>query len=143
MLPTLRRRYWDDSLDAMHREVDRMFRGYVGDEAENLTGSYPVNITEDSDAVHVEAELPGFKRDQINITLEKGVLKIEAERKAEEPNGQTRRHLNERRYTRVARAFSLPAHVDESSVDASLEEGVLSIKLNKREEAKPRRIEVK
>jgi HSP20 family protein len=143
MLPIVRRRTWNESPVAnLHREMDRMFQDFwPNGEPESLTGAYPVDIREDENHVTVEAELPGFKRDEINVTLERGVLRIEAERQAEQQEGQ--KHLSERRYTRVARAFSLPSTVDESKVDASLNDGVLTLKLNKREEAKPRRIEVK
>jgi HSP20 family protein len=109
-------------------------------------GVYPVDIHEDDNHIYVEAEVPGFSRDQINVTLEKDVLTIQAQRevvKSDKDNDNATRHLSERRYTRVSRAFSLPNTVDENKVDARLENGVLYLTLHKREEVKPRRIEVK
>src|SRR5690606_7809254 len=97
--------------------------------------------TEEDDHITVEAELPGFKRDEISVTMEQGVLTIDAERKVEEKKGHPQ--LNERRWTRVTRSFRLGQAVDEGKVDAKLEDGVLTLTLPKREEVKPRRIEVK
>lgn len=150
MLPTRRsnvRSVWADPFDLLHRDFDRMISRYFNGESAPAapTAGYPVDIREDAERIYVEAELPGFKRDEINVTLENGVLTIEGERKADsnEPTDQGQRHLNERRYTKVARSFSLPNTVDEGNVDAKLEDGVLHLTLHKREEVKPRRIEVK
>ena len=145
MLPTQRvRSAWDDPFNVARnfdRALGRMLREDWQDEAE-LTGSYPVDINEDENNIYVQAEVPGFKRDELDITFESGVLTITGERKVE-ANGKQQRHLNERRYTRVRRSFSLPTTVDESNVNAKLENGVLHLTLPKREEVKPRRIEIK
>ncbi len=109
--------------------------------AEEMTGIYPVDIREEDGNLIVDAEMPGFKRDEIDVSTDNGVLRITAERKPEEQKGT--RHLSERRYTRVERAFSLPTAVDESNVDAKLEEGVLHLKMPQAEESKRKRIEVK
>ena len=144
MLPVRlqRREATEEPFSLMRREFDRFFRRMWGDGwADEELAAYPVDIREDDDSVLVEAELPGFKRDEINVTLEQGVLRISAERKAEESKGT--RHLTERRYTRIERAFTLPGAVDESHVEANLDNGVLSLRLPKTSEAKARRIEVK
>ena len=143
MLPTLRRSSYRTPFAELQQEIDRAFdRAWPGEDGGNgLTASYPVDIHEHDDHVEVEAELPGFTRDQINVTLEQGVLTITAERKPEEKKGQAQ--LNERRYTRVSRAFRLGQAVDEGKVQAKLHDGVLTLTLPKREEVKPRRIEVK
>jgi len=73
--------------------------------------------------------------------LENGVLTIAAERGPAEAKGE--QHLSERRYTRVSRSFMLPKTIDENKVDAKLADGVLSLTLHKRDEVKPRQIEVK
>jgi HSP20 family protein len=123
---------WDNPFDMFW---DR----FLGDQ-EATEGAYPVDIHEDEQHVYVEAELPGFTKDQINVTLENGVLQIAAERKAE-THGQT--HLNERRITKVTRRFSIPNTVDDQKVQARLDSGVLHLTLQKRDEVLPRRIEVK
>ena len=143
MLPVTRRNVasvWSDPFDLL----DRFFgpsaesgNGGTGD----LVGRYPVDIHEDDHHVYVEAEMPGFGREDIEVTLEDAVLTISGERKVDEEKGE--QHLRERRYTRVNRSFTLPSTLDESAVEASLSDGVLHVTLNKREEVKPRKITVK
>jgi len=123
-------------------ELSRALSKNWFDEGEATSlGAYPVDIHEDDDHVYVEAELPGFDKDEVEVTLENGILRINAERKSEEKKGQP--HLTERRFTRVSRAFSLPTTVDEGKVDAKLNDGVLNLTLDKRDEVKPRKIQVK
>lgn len=150
MLPTLKRRnglntLWADPYDAMQSELGRMFNRFWGDGGsmvrDELIGAYPVDIHEDADHIYVDAELPGFTKEQVDVTLEAGVLTISGHRKSEEHAGES--HLNERRFTRVQRSFSLPSSVDESKVEAKLVDGVLHVTLNKREEVKPRKIAIK
>ncbi len=141
MLPLLQRRpeAWADPA----RELERALFNRLWDEGDGReTVAYPVDIHEDQSNVYIEAELPGFKKDDVNLTLEQGVLTIAAERRDDE-NKSGQRHLGERRFHRVQRSFTLPSSVDESKVDAKLENGVLYLTLSKREEVKPRRIEVK
>ncbi len=145
MLPVLRRSTpttWEDRWDWPPREMIRWLNELVepGTSQSTLTGAYPVDMREDDKNVYVDAELPGFDKQEINVTLEDGALNISAERKAEEETGTS--HLKERRYTRVQRRFSLPASVDESKVDAKYENGVLHLKMPKTPEEKPRRIKV-
>lgn len=145
MLPLMRRnvnQVWDSPMDALDREMSRWLRRAWNDmEDGNVTGVYPVDLREDGDHVYVEAELPGFANKEVNVTLENGVLHIVAERQVPETKGQT--HLRERRFTRVARSFTLPTSVDASRVDAKLDNGVLHLTLHKTADVKPCRIEVK
>lgn len=142
MLPTtLRRTGTITPFDWMDREFTRALnRLWTEEDGGRATGIYPVDVHEDSDHLYIAAELPGFKKEEVHVTLERGVISINAERKAEEAKGEP--HLNERRFTRVSRSFTLPVEVDENRVEAKLTDGVLHLRLNKREEVKPRRIEV-
>ena len=135
----------DVPFDNLQRDFDvlvnRLFNGR-GTQAAPFA-PYAVDVREDADHIYVEAELPGFVKDEIDITLENSTLTIAAERKVEnkqQPGGDFL--LNERRYTRFLRSFTLPPTVDEGSVQANLTDGVLKITLNKREETKPRKIKV-
>ena len=140
-----------DPIEGAQREFDTMLnRFFGGREIANGSGSYlapyAVDVREDGDHIYVEAELPGFKKDEVDITLENQTLTIAAERRSESKNGGDPKKgdllLHERRYTRFLRSFTLPPTVDEQTVNAKLTDGVLTITLNKREETKPRKISV-
>ena len=144
MLPLAirRRRRWDEPFAPMERFFDRMLRDWPPTMPEgDLTAAYPVDIREDNGKLVVDAEMPGFKRDEVDVSIDNGVLTITAERKAPETKGKP--HLNERRYTRVERSFTLPTPVNESKIQASLKEGALHLELPYTEAHKPKRIEVK
>ena len=144
-----------DPFEGAQREFDTMLNRYFGgrDLGGNANGTgtggylapYAVDVREDGDHLYVEAELPGFKKDEIDITLENQTLTISAERRQEAKQGDKGKGellLHERRYTRFLRSFTLPPTVNEQSVNAKLADGVLTITLNKREETKPRKISV-
>jgi HSP20 family protein len=147
-LPTrVNRSQQTDPMEAMQREFDSMFGRYLtgrGGHDGGRLAPYGVDVREDADHIYVEAELPGFRKDDVDITLENSTLTIAAERKDEneqkDDNGDWL--LRERRYNRFLRSFTLPPTVDEKSVDAKLSDGVLKITLTKREETKPRKISV-
>jgi HSP20 family protein len=102
----------------------------------------PADVVETADAIVVRLDLPGHRGDDIRLKVENDVLTVEAERKLGEPNGETF-HRSERTFGRSARSFALPAGVDTARTEAAYTDGVLEIKLPKREEAKPRTIQVK
>lgn len=138
-----------DPYEAVQREFDGMLNRFFGGRPVQNGGSYlapyAVDVREDGDHIYVEAELPGFKKDEVDITLENQTLTITAERREEQKRGEEKKGellLHERRFTRFQRSFTLPPTVDEQSVNAKLADGVLTITLNKREETKPRKIQV-
>ncbi|MGE5610478.1 MAG: Hsp20/alpha crystallin family protein [Bacillota bacterium] len=144
-LPTRVIRGMIDPFENIHREFDTLLGRVLGSQTDSGAGwaPYAVDVREDADHFYVEAELPGFKKEEVDITLENQTLTISAERReppAEEVKGDYM--LKERRYSRFLRSFTLPPTVDERQVDAKLAEGVLYITLNKREETKPRKIPV-
>ena len=145
-LPTRVSRGFVDPFEVLNREFDVLNRYFNAGHADNggqRLAPYGVDIREDGDTLVVEAELPGFTKDQVDITLENQTLTIAAERRAEaKDEGKGGYLLNERRYTRFLRSFTLPPTVDEKSVQARMENGVLTVTLNKREETKPRKIAV-
>ena len=145
-LPTRVSQGYADPFESAQREFNsvlgRLF-GPQGDGGGRLA-PYGVDVREDADHIYVEAELPGFRKDDVDLTLENSTLTIAAERKEDqEQNGDKGDWLlRERRYSRFLRSFTLPPTVDEKSVDAKLADGVLKITLTKREETKPRKISV-
>ena len=136
-----------DPYELMQREFDNMLGRWLGggpgDGGQRLA-PYAVDVREDADHFYVEAELPGFKKDDVDVTLENQQLTISAERKEEKEQKGDKGELllHERRYNRFLRSFTLPPTVDEQTVNAKLNDGVLIITLNKREETKPRKIDV-
>ena len=128
------------------REFDSLLsRFFGGREFEPGTlVPYGVDVREDADHLYVEAELPGFKKEDVNITLENQSLNIVAERKERKESDGKKADglLRERRWNRYLRSFMLPQTVNEQKVDAKLADGVLTITLDKREETKPRKIQV-
>ena len=140
MLPTFHK-VWDTPFDLL-RDVDRQLGGHFNLDNDDLTAKYPVDIHEDADGLTVTAELPGFTKDQVEISIDQGVLSISAQRDSNAKQDGTT-HLRERRYTRVRRKFTLPTSVDPGNVDATLADGLLTLRLLKKEEVKPRKIEVK
>jgi len=149
MIPTIWRNnspsIWDDMFSA-RRDFDRLFDRYLGrGTGETLSAWAPsVDVQEDANEITVAAELPGVNPQDVNVTVENGVLTISGEKNEEREEGKadSNYHMVERRYGRFERSFSLPSTVEADSVKASYENGVLRIKLPKTELAKPRRIEV-
>ena len=139
-----------DPFELLGRDFEGMFNRWLGTregQGGQALAPYGVDIREDQDHFYVEAELPGFKKDDIDITLENQTLTIAAERREETRNGNGEGKkgellLHERRYSRFLRSFTLPPTVDEQTVNAKLADGVLTVTLNKREESKPRKISV-
>ena len=103
----------------------------------------PVDIFQNGDhELALKAELPDMAREEIDITVENYVLTIKGEKKLSGDVKEEQFHHVERRYGSFTRSFSLPRTVDASKVSAEYRNGVLTIKLPLREEAKPRQIKV-
>ena len=102
----------------------------------------PVDISEDDHNITLQAEIPGVKQEDLNITLENNVLTISGERKFKEEEKKENFHRIERRYGKFTRSFTLPATVDAEKVNATFENGLLNITLAKREEFKAKQITI-
>lgn len=103
----------------------------------------PLNIFNDREGIVVRAEVPGFRPDQIEVTVEPRVLVLKGERPADEypkPGGY---HRRERQYGSFARSVVLPPDLDTSKATAECRNGLLTIRIPKVEEAKPKQIPVK
>ena len=146
MLPASRRpggtpSMWEDPITSVEERLSRLMGRFWEERPGESFGAYPVDIHEDNYNIYVEAELPGFKREEVDVAYEGGVLIITAERKTPIREG-CEQHVNERRFTRVQRRFTLPNSVDEHNVTARLEDGVLYVTLKKREETQRKKIEI-
>jgi HSP20 family protein len=102
-----------------------------------------LDISERKDAYLVTVELPGVEPDDLQITLEDGLLTIQGERQFTSESSEQQFHRVERRYGAFRRSITLPAQVQAEQIEASFDNGVLQIVVPKMEEAKPKRIQVR
>jgi HSP20 family protein len=132
-------------------QMDSLFAptlGLFGQRQDAAMPSTPVwapalDISERKDAYLVSVELPGAKLEDLEITLDDGLLTIQGERSFADDSSEQQYHRVERRYGAFRRSITLPAHVMADMVEASFEDGVLQIVVPKAEEAKPKRIQVR
>ena len=127
--------------------INRVFADNYGRADEGLltSGSWvpPVDIYQNGDhELVLKAELPDMTRDDIEITVDNGTLTIKGEKKLSDDVKEEQFHRIDRRYGTFSRSFSLPTSVDPSRVAAEYKNGVLTVTLPLREEAKPRTIKV-
>lgn len=134
-------------LRALQDEVNRVFSTTFGrsGETELMRGAWSpnVDIFENKDQIVLEVELPGMKPEDVDISIENNVLTIHGERKFEKKDEGDNYHRIERSYGAFTRSFTLPPTVSSDNVDATFENGILRLTLAKREEAKPKKIEIK
>jgi HSP20 family protein len=129
----------------LQREMSRVFdRWQTGDGRGGLLSSYPaINMWEDEESIHLEAELPGFELKDLEIYVTGGSqVSIKGRRQPHAPE-KAQWHRQERGHGSFVRVVNLPFAVDADKVQAKLEHGILSIDLAKAESAKPRKILVK
>jgi HSP20 family protein len=131
-----------DRLASLHEEMDRMFdfSPFFRSTGSFSRWSPAVDVYQDRDQFTVVAELPGMKKEEIEISLHDGALTISGERKREDSNKESYR--TERYVGRFQRSLTLPAAVDANKVKATYQDGILKVVLPKAEEAKPKQIEV-
>jgi HSP20 family protein len=135
---------WDPAHELAGMEIDRLNRTF-SDFAGSLGRGWvpPVDIFEsDDNAVVLKAELPEMKRDDINVTFENNVLTLKGERMFHPETRRENYQRLERQYGTFTRSFTLPATVDASRISASYKDGVLTVRLPLREEARPRQISI-
>ena len=140
---------WDPfrELSIMQERMNRIFddagRGWRGDEPSSTTTWSPaVDIYETESEIMVQAELPGVDRKDITLNLEKNVLTLKGERRFEKETKQENYHRIERAYGGFSRSFSIPTTVDEDKIRADYKDGVLRVSLPKKEQAKPKQIQI-
>jgi HSP20 family protein len=135
---------WDPIHDLAGFEVDRLNRMFSDLYNESTSRAWvpPVDIYEaDNRELVIKAELPDMKREQISVTFEDNVLTLKGER-AESEVSQGRFRRVERRSGTFSRSFTLPNTADPSGITASYKDGVLTVRIPQRDEAKPKQIAV-
>jgi len=132
---------------AAQNQLERFFREVfspVSGEGEVSTRTWapPVDIYENGDSVVLKAELPGINPDDVEIRVEDNTLYLKGERKFEKDVKEQNYHRVERSYGTFTRSFSLPNSVDADKVVANYKDGVLTLTMPKKEEAKPKTIKI-
>jgi HSP20 family protein len=135
-------------LRTLQEEVNRLFSTNLtrafGDEGIGRGAWAPsVDIYENKDQIVLEAELPGMKQEEFDLSIENNVITLRGERKFEKTDETDNYHRVERSYGSFTRSFTLPQTVSAEGATAEYSNGVLRVTLPKREETKARRIEVK
>jgi HSP20 family protein len=130
--------------DRMNRLFEETFPRTRGREDVLTKGvwSPSMDIYETDEQVVVSAELAGVDRDSVNIDVKDGILTIKGERKYQKEDEKEYFHLMEREYGSFQRSFSLPSKVDQEKVTATFRDGVLEINLPKKDEVKPKQIDI-
>ena len=101
-----------------------------------------LDVREEADSYVIEADVPGLSKDDLDITVEDGVLTLSTTNSEETEEKEKTYYVRERRYGSVSRSIRLPADSDAESIKASLDNGVLTVMLSKLESLKPRKIDV-
>src|SRR5689334_5134253 len=149
MIPTLWRTtapsMWDD-IFTVRRDFDRLLDRFAGGSSgETLSAWAPVvDVQENANEITITAELAGVEPDDVHVTVQNGILTISGEKHDEHKEGtpDSSTYVIERRYGRFERSFALPRTVASDQVKAEFNNGVLTHKLPKNEQSKPRRIAV-
>ncbi len=132
----------------LRSEMDRVFDDFFGlmparREGSATMWSPSVDISETADNFVVRAELPGMKKDDIELEVENNVLSIRGERKFEKTDEGENYHFMERSYGSFYRSFTLPKNVDSETIGAEYKDGMLIVTIPKKEEVKPKKVEIK
>jgi HSP20 family protein len=135
--------------DPLFRRLERLFDEepweslHRGESTLSPAWAPAVDVRETGEAYVFTAELPGLKKEDVSITLEDRVLTLSGERKLEEEESKNSYHRIERSYGAFSRSFTLPVEVDSAKVEARFDSGLLTVKVPKAEQVKPRRIDIK
>jgi HSP20 family molecular chaperone IbpA len=102
----------------------------------------PVNIFEDANGITLEADMPGVSRDRLNVQVDKDTLLVEGDARIDMPPGMEALYADVRA-THYRRSFTLSGELEPDKIEASLRDGVLTVRIPKRAELQPRKIEVR
>lgn len=132
----------DQYFPANFGEIDALLGQFLGPASRRIQRGYvaPTSVWEEDDAYHVELDVPGVAREDVELTFEKGKLTVSVERKA--PEEKANHWHEERGYGKAIREVALSKSVDPATISAELTDGVLHVTVGKAPEAQPKRIDV-
>lgn len=123
--------------------LDQVFGNTGSRSAANMMRAPETDVVETEREIRVHVEMPGLKRENIEVDVENNVLTIRGEKREERTEGQEGRyHLAERRWGTFARSFVLPRDVDAENIQAAFDDGVLTVRIPKSEKARRRKIDI-
>ncbi len=144
-----RRDEWDPFKDLfdLQKEINRLFetsfsrlpQRFISEES----FAPAIDLYEDENEYVVEAELPGLKQDEIKVSVEDDILTISGEKKREKEVKEENLYRSERFYGKFERQIVLPQNTDKENIKASYKNGVLKVVIPKKEEAKPKKVDIK
>lgn len=131
----------------MERRMDEMFRSFLPVTLRRVPSEQrgwvpPVEMLEKEDRFIVKVELPGMKKDEIDISVVGDILTIKGERKTETEVKEEEYRFSERSYGAFFRSITIPSAVDTKKIEATFEDGVLEVMLHKAAAVKPKKIEI-
>jgi HSP20 family protein len=134
-------------LVSIQDEMNRLFDDFFGrplarTEWTEGVWSPTVDVSEDKDNVIIRAEMPGTKKEDVDISIQDNVLTLNGEKKQEKEEKDKNYHRVERSYGSFCRSFQLPTSVKTDKIKANYRDGVLNITLPKTEEVKPKQIPI-
>lgn len=137
-------RYNRPNRDLMSKNFSDIMDEFFNDVIQNNRDSFVpgIDISETDNTFQITAELPGMQKDDIDISLDNGRLSISGERKFEKEEEGKKFHRVETRYGTFNRSFQLPDNVDEESIQATYENGLLNITIDKAEDKVKKKIEI-
>lgn len=131
---------------SLQREIDRMFDSMLprgNGDADQAVWAPRVDLSETDQAYLIELDVPGMKKDELEVNYQDGSLTISGERRQTATDENASYVRVERRFGRFYRSFDLPKSVESTKIDATYQDGVLKIEVPKAEESKPRSVQIK
>ena len=128
--------------EEMNKLFDERVDRFVDGDIQTRMWEPLVDIYEEDDKFVIKAEIPGVKKEDIDIQIENNILTIKGERKIEKETKKENFHRAERYYGSFQRSFTLPGIVAQEKIKAKLDNGVLTIEIPKKEEVKPKKIAI-
>lgn len=137
---------YSPTFSSLRREVDRLFDDMLrvrdGEDTRSAVWSPRTDISEREDRYVLHVDVPGLSKKDLTIELQGDTLTVSGERKSEHEEKEQNLHRVERFYGHFFRSFTLPQASDTENVKARMKDGVLTIEVPKREDSKPRQIEI-
>lgn len=146
MLPVIRRRNNEALSDTrdLFGDFDQFIDSFWRNPSQLTSMVGGLDVYEDKDRIHVDCDLPGFKKDEISLTLEEDILRISAERKTDrQDKNEGSYYVRERTCQSFSRSVRMPQNIMHDKVSAEYDNGVLRIAVEKKPEAKPQTISIK